>query len=56
MKNTRVMEDMERRILHGLSCEWEAALEAVSADASKTDAKAFVRIAGFQKPVGILVI
>jgi hypothetical protein len=52
MKNTRVMEDLERRILHGLSCEWEAALGAVSAELRKRMRKPLFALRDFKNRLG----
>ena len=56
MKNAQVLEDLERRILHGLSCEWEAALGAVTAELRKRMRKPLFALRDFKNRLGILVI
>jgi hypothetical protein len=52
MKSARVMEGLERRILHGLSCEWDAALWAVNAVLRKRMRKPLFALRDFQNRLG----
>lgn len=52
MKNVGVVEGLERRILHGLSCEWEAAIWAFSADARRKMHKPLFALRDFQNRLG----
>jgi hypothetical protein len=46
------MEGLERRILHGLSCEWEAAIWAVSVDVRRQMRKPLFALRDFQNRLG----
>ena len=52
MKNAQVLEGMERRILHGLSCEWDAVLWAVKAELRKRMCKPLFALREFQNRLG----
>ncbi|MCX5882287.1 MAG: DUF2786 domain-containing protein [Deltaproteobacteria bacterium] len=52
MKNAQGLECLERRILHGLSCEWDAALWAVNAVLRKRIRKPLFAIRNFKNRLG----
>ena len=52
MKNAQVLEGMERRILHGLSCEWDAVLWAVKAELRKRMCKPLFALRDFKNRLG----
>jgi predicted SprT family Zn-dependent metalloprotease len=52
MKNAQSLEFLERRILNGLSCEWEAALWDVSADLRKQMRKPLFALRDFHSRLG----
>ena len=52
MKNAQVLEGLERRILHGLSCEWDAALWAVNAELRKRMRKPLFALRDLQNRLG----
>jgi hypothetical protein len=52
MKNAQVLEGLERRILHGLSCEWDAALWAVNEELRKQMRKPLFALRDFWSRLG----
>jgi len=52
MKNDQALDGLERRILHGLSCEWDAALWAVNAELRKRMRKPLFALRDFQNRLG----
>ena len=52
MKTVQILESLDRRILHGLSCEWEAALWAVNAELRKRMHKPLFALRDFQNRLG----
>ncbi len=52
MKTARVLEGLERRILHGLSCEWDAAIWAVNAELRKRMRKPLFALRDFKNRLG----
>ena len=52
MNNFQALECLERRILHGLSCEWDAALWAVNAEHRKLMRKPLFALRDFQNRLG----
>ncbi len=52
MKNAQVQEGMERRILHGLSCEWDAALWGIDAGLGKQMRKPLFALGDFKNRLG----
>lgn len=52
MKNAQELEGLERRILHGLSCEWETALLAVNAELRKRMRKPLFALRDFKNRLG----
>jgi predicted SprT family Zn-dependent metalloprotease len=52
MKNVQVLEGLERRILHGLSCEWDAVQWAVNAEFRKRMRKPLFALRDFKSRLG----
>lgn len=52
MKNTKVLEGLEQRILHGLSCEWDVALSDVNRDQRKQMIKPLFTLRDFKNRLG----
>jgi len=52
MKNVQALESLERRILHGLSCEWDASLWAVDAELRNQMQKPLFALRDFQNRIG----
>ncbi|MFH0997769.1 MAG: DUF2786 domain-containing protein [Pseudomonadota bacterium] len=52
MKSGQVLEDLERRILHGLSCEWDAAMWAVKEEFRKKIRKPLFGLRDFKNRLG----
>ncbi|MBI5592296.1 MAG: DUF2786 domain-containing protein [Deltaproteobacteria bacterium] len=52
MKNVQVLECLERRILHGLSCEWDAALWAFNTELRKQMCKPLFVLRDFKTRLG----
>ncbi len=52
MKTAQILESLDRRILHGLSCEWDAALWTVNAELRKKMRKPLFALRDFKNRLG----
>lgn len=52
MKNARILQGLEQRILHGLSCEWDAALWSVNTELRNKMRKPLFALRDFQNRLG----